>query len=133
MVTMLVICRVVIMSGKDYDAYECPVSRTLSIIGGRWKPIILYLIEHDINRFGELRRQMPRISKKVLTEQLRDLESYELIERLVVEESYPQIVIYKLTEKGKSLRVLIDKIFAWGVEHMLDETERSRISDRMLP
>jgi len=103
-----------IIMRKEYDTYECPVTYTLNLISGRWKPLILYLIQHDVNRFGILHKKMPRISKKVLTEQLRELERENLINRLVIKEEYPQVVIYELTSKGNSLRELIDQIFKWG-------------------
>jgi len=84
-------------------------------MSGRWKPIILHLVKNDVNRFGTLQRSMPKISKKVLTSQLRELEQDNLITREVVELKHPQIVIYHLTEKGLSLRRLIDEMIQWGI------------------
>ncbi len=112
------------MNTNGYDTYSCPVSKTIELISGRWKPIILYLIEHDINRFGLLQKKMPKISKKILTEQLRELEKQDLINREVRVSKYPQEVFYSLTNKGSSLRKLIDQIFYWGTDNLLDEELR---------
>ncbi len=87
-------------------------------MSGRWKPIILYLIRNDINRFGLLQKSMPLISKKVLTNQLRELERDKLISREVIEAKHPQIVVYHLTDLGRSLRLLIDEMVQWGVENL---------------
>jgi DNA-binding HxlR family transcriptional regulator len=114
------------MNTHGYDTYSCPVSQTLELISGRWKPIILYLIQHDINRFGLLYKKMPKISKKVLTEQLRELEKQDLIDREVRVSKYPQEVVYSLTEKGSSLRKLIDQIFYWGTDNLLDEESQKK-------
>ncbi|WP_228450528.1 winged helix-turn-helix transcriptional regulator [Chryseolinea soli] len=101
-----------------YDASLCMMTRIFEMIGGKWKPIILYLIQHDINRFGSLKRSMPRISKKVLTEQLRELEEDQLIARRIVLAHPPQIIEYSLTSTGISLRQLIDEMVRWGVTHL---------------
>lgn len=101
-----------------YDASLCMMTRIFEMIGGKWKPIILYLIQHDINRFGALKRSMPRISKKVLTEQLRELEEDQIIARHIVVAHPPQIIEYSLTSTGVSLRQLIDEMVRWGVTHL---------------
>ena len=100
---------------QTYDARICIMTKILSLMSGRWKPIILHLIKHDINRFSLLQKSMPSVSKKVLTNQLRELEADELIIRDVVEQKHPQVVIYYLTEKGRSLRELIDEMVNWGL------------------
>jgi len=115
------------MDTKEYDVYACPVGRTLELISGKWKPVILYLIQHGVNRFGLLSRKMPKISKKVLTEQLRELEQQQLIGREIRVSSYPQEVVYTLTEKGVSLRELIDRVFDWGIANMLDNAEQEYV------
>jgi DNA-binding HxlR family transcriptional regulator len=100
---------------STYDAGVCIMTRIIDLMSGRWKPIILYLIKNNVNRFGSLQRHMPKISKKVLTNQLRELERDNLISRQVIEAKHPQIVIYHLTEKGLSLRILIDEMIQWGL------------------
>lgn len=106
------------MNIQTYDASICIMTRIVNLMGGKWKPIILYLIQRDTNRFGALRRSMPKISKKVLTEQLRELENDDLIERNVYEAKAPQMVVYNLTEKGVSLRKLIDEMIGWGMVNL---------------
>lgn len=69
-------------------------------------------------------KRMPRVSKKVLTEQLRDLEKQGLIDRELRVSRYPQEVFYTLTPTGASLRKLIDDIFNWGMANLLDEPSR---------
>jgi len=97
----------------------CPVSATLKIIGGKWKPLILYFISVDVNRFGQLQRMMPACSKRMMTTQLRELEKDGLIHREVFAEVPPK-VIYTLTEKGESLRPLFRELSKWGIEHVLE-------------
>ncbi len=89
----------------------CPVSSTLKVFGGKWKPLILYFISVDVNRFGQLQRMM--------TKQLRELESDGLIDRKVFAEVPPK-VIYSLTDKGESLRPIFRELSKWGVENILE-------------
>lgn len=109
------------MEYRTYDASVCIMTKIFALIGGKWKPIILYLIKNDINRFGLLKRSMPKISKKILTEQLRELERDQLIIREVISATYPQVIEYRLTESGTSLRALIDQMLDWGVSHFRNE------------
>lgn len=109
------------MELKTYDASLCVMTKFFDMISGRWKPIILYLIKNDINRFGLMCKAMPKISKKILTEQLKELEQDRLITRTVVSSAYPQVVEYQLTESGISLRVLIDQMIEWGMVHFKDD------------
>lgn len=109
------------MEYRTYDASVCVMTKIFALIGGKWKPIILYLIKNDINRFGLLKRSMPKISKKILTEQLRELEQDKLITREVISATYPQVIEYRLTESGTSLRALIDQMLDWGVNHFRNE------------
>lgn len=109
------------MLEHNYDAGICVMTKIAKLIGGKWKPIILYLIQHDVNRFGVLKKSMPRISKKVLTNQLRELEQDNLIYRDVQVASAPQVIVYSLTLKGVSLRQLIDKMVDWGADYFKDD------------
>lgn len=97
----------------------CPVSSTLKIIGGKWKPLILYFVSVDVNRFGQLQRMMPDCSKRMMTTQLRELENDGIIHREVFAEVPPK-VIYTLTEKGESLRPLFSELSKWGIQHVLE-------------
>lgn len=104
---------------------HCPVGKTLSLISGKWKPVILFLIQHNVNRFNLLEKAIGGISKKVLTAQLRSLEKYGLIMRDVQKARHPQVVVYDLTGSGHSLLELLDRIFDWGADNLLEEPMRS--------
>lgn len=106
------------MDPVHYDADCCVMTRFSSLIAGKWKPILLHLIEKEVNRFNLLQHHMPSISKKVLTEQLRELEADGLITRTVLKAKAPQVVVYGLTDKGISLRRLIDTIIGWCSIHL---------------
>lgn len=100
-------------------AIRCPVSRTLKVIGGKWKPLILYHLGEGISRNGELRRVIPEITQKVLTQQLRELEEDGMVSRKV----YPVVpprVDYSLTELGNSLRPVLDAMASWGTTYEVE-------------
>jgi DNA-binding HxlR family transcriptional regulator len=85
---------------------ENDVAHVMNIIGGKWKPMIIWAIHSGHNRFGELQRQIPRITKKMLTNQLRELENDNIITRTV----YPVVppkVEYAISKKGKLLGPLL--------------------------
>jgi DNA-binding HxlR family transcriptional regulator len=95
---------------------ECPVTITLNIIGGKWKPAILYLIDMGIDRFGEMHRRLDGISKRMLTNHLRELETDGIVNRKVFAEVPPK-VIYSLTEKGKTLEPIFVAMEEWGMNY----------------
>jgi DNA-binding HxlR family transcriptional regulator len=97
------------------DEFNCPVKATMDIIGGKWKPIILYYLKDGIKRFGELQRLIPHITKKMLTQQLRELEQDEIIERKVYHQVPPKVE-YSLSEYGKSLKPVLELMATWGNE-----------------
>ena len=97
----------------------CPVSSTLKVFGGKWKPLILYFISVDVNRFGQLQRMIPDCSKRMMTKQLRELESDGLLNRKIFTEVPPK-VIYSLTEKGESLRPIFRELSKWGIKNVLE-------------
>lgn len=92
---------------------ECPVTYCMGMIGGKWKPIILYLISKGANRFGILHRGVEGISKQMLTKQLREMESDGILERKIYAEIPPRVE-YFVTQKGKSLYPIIDGMRLWG-------------------
>ena len=94
----------------------CPVTATLSVIGGKWKPIILYTIEEEKKRFGQIKNLIPHISQKMLTRQLRELEADGIIHRKV----YPVVppkVEYSLTDYGRTLSPILKAMVEWGQKH----------------
>ncbi len=95
----------------------CPVTATLQLIGGRWKTIIMYTLSTGTKRFGEIAVRIP-ISRKVLTEQLKELEMDGLIMREQFKEIPPRVE-YSLTELGKSLSSVIHELEIWGLENVL--------------
>jgi DNA-binding HxlR family transcriptional regulator len=105
------------MLKRTFDANICVMTRIFETVGGKWKPIILYLIQHEVNRFGIMKRSMPKISKKVLTNQLRELEAVGLISRHVYVARAPQVIEYHLTSSGVEIRQLIDHMVHWGLAH----------------
>ena len=106
-----------VMNYMKYNS--CPVAATMTKIGVKWKPIILYLISHDVNRFGEMLRMIEGISKKMLTKQLRELEADGLINRKVYAEVPPRVE-YSVTEKGVSIRPIIVAMREWGLANVLE-------------
>ena len=97
--------------------YACPVEAAIDVFGGKWKPIILWWLHQRTWRFAELRRQIPGITEKMLTHQLRELEAEGIVERRVYP-SVPPKVEYSLTEYGRSLKRALEAICDWGREHM---------------
>lgn len=98
----------------------CPVSSTLKIIGGKWKPLILYFVSVDVNRFGLLQKMMPDCSKRMMTTQLRELEADGIVNRKVYAQVPPKVE-YTLTEKGQSLRPLFGELSKWGIDNILTQ------------
>lgn len=94
---------------------------TMQLIQGKWKIYILYYIaEHEETRFNQLSRDLPQVSKKTLTSQLRQLEADNLIQRLVTP-GYPLKVEYKLTNLGESIIPVLNVICDWGNDHLSPE------------
>ena len=91
----------------------CPVETTLMLIGSKWKVLILRDLMPGTKRFGELRRSIGSVSQKVLTAQLRDMEACGLVNRRIYAEVPPRVE-YSLTELGRSLRPILDAMWAWG-------------------
>ena len=101
------------MEIKSVDINECPVTFTMSKIGGKWKPIILHLISKGGNRFGVLQRGIEGISKQMLTKQLRELEVDGILSRKIYAEIPPRVE-YALTDLGLSLMSIIGEMKRWG-------------------
>ncbi len=93
------------------------MTAALAAVGGKWKLIIVYWLSEDRRQFGELRRLMPRISQKVLTEQLRELLADGIVAREPQGE-VPAPVEYSLTDYGRSVLPLVEMARSWGREHL---------------
>ena len=91
----------------------CPVETTLTLIGDKWKVLILRDLMTGTKRFGELKKSVGNLSQKVLTAQLRAMEASGLVNRKVYAEVPPRVE-YSLTELGKSLKPILDSMCAWG-------------------
>ena len=96
----------------------CPVTATLDVIGGKWKPIVLYNLMSGTKRFGELAVRIPAISRKVLTEQLKELEKNGLINRKQYKEIPPRVE-YSLTQLGEGLSAVFNEMVIWGSKNLL--------------
>ncbi|MDR1733166.1 MAG: helix-turn-helix transcriptional regulator [Synergistaceae bacterium] len=109
---------------KRYE-YECPLSLALEIIGGKWKALVLYHLRKGSRRTGELRRCLPNITQKMLTQVLRELERDNLVRRQVFD-TVPPKVEYSLTDLGETVKPVLSAICSWGyvyAEHMAPQAE----------
>lgn len=104
------------------DLNECPVATAIDVIGGKWKVIILYHLRGKTQRFGELKRSIPRITQKMLTSQLRELEADKLITRHVYAQVPPKVE-YTSTELAEKLNPALDLLCVWGSEYQLAHQE----------
>lgn len=95
----------------------CPLTAALAAVGGKWKMIIIYWLAESPKHFAALRKLMPSISQKVLTQQLRELESDGLVLR-DPKGAVPAPVEYSLTDYGRSVLPLIEEVRSWGRSHL---------------
>lgn len=107
-------------------AYNIPVEATLDVIGGKWKVVIMCHLIKEERRTSELKKLMPTITQKMLTQQLRELEQDGVVNRMVFDQVPPK-VIYSLTAYGWSLRPILDAMCAWGEHHIevVEEVEKN--------
>jgi DNA-binding HxlR family transcriptional regulator len=97
--------------------YNISVEATLEVIGGKWKCVILCHLTHGKKRTSELKRLMPSITQKMLTQQLRELEEDGVINRIVYNQVPPKVE-YELSEYGRSLEGILNLLCAWGETHL---------------
>jgi len=98
------------------DPQVCPVISTLDVVGGKWKPAILWLVRQGVHRFGALQRAIGGITQKMLTQQLRELEADGILRREVFAEVPPRVE-YTLTPYGQTLLPLLEAMASWGSSH----------------
>jgi DNA-binding HxlR family transcriptional regulator len=104
------------MRDEKFCASNCSFTRAIGTIGNKWKPIILNVIGTRTIRFGQLDAIVPHISRKVLTEQLKELEEDGLLERLAYKELPPRVE-YKLSEKGLAFLPILEHIKEWNLKY----------------
>lgn len=95
---------------------DCAVQCTTNVIGGKWKPLILFHLERGTQRFNQLQKLIPRSTKKMLTKHLRELERDNIVQRKIYAQVPPKVE-YSLTRHGQSLRPILRAMSAWGKNH----------------
>ncbi|OPA86140.1 transcriptional regulator [Pseudomonas fluorescens] len=99
------------------NTFNCGLDAALAVIGGKWKPLVLYHLAQNVHRYGQLRRAIGRVTDKVLIQQLKELERDEIIARTDFQEIPPKVE-YSLTPFGQSLATALGALCVWGTEHM---------------
>ena len=105
----------------QYESSACqkmmlPVQDSLELLSGKWKIPIIIALMHGVKRFSDLSREIPKITDRMLSKELRDLEMNQLVSRQVYD-TFPVTVEYTMTEYGKSLRPVIGALAEWGLNH----------------
>ncbi|GAA0462338.1 helix-turn-helix domain-containing protein [Alkalibacillus silvisoli] len=107
----------------------CRVEDALSILVGKWKPIILlHLLHEGTHRFNELKRKLPGITQKMLTKQLRELEAEDIVERTVFPQVPPKVE-YSISEYGQTLEPILEAMHEWGTNHTLRKRQIEQNKD----
>jgi len=109
------------------DLVNCPVTASLEVIGGKWKMLIVHLVNNDINRFGKMSMMLKDISKQMLTTQLRDLERDGILERVIYPEIPPRVE-YFLTPKGRALMPVLNALKDWGLDLVRENAVAGNVS-----
>ncbi|HWR07202.1 helix-turn-helix domain-containing protein [Sporomusa sp.] len=103
--------------------YQCSMELTLELIGGKWKSLILWYLGDNTLRFSELKKALPKVTQKMLTQQLRELEQSGLVYRYIYTQIPPKVE-YSLTTSGKSLLPILASLCEWG-QNYVNEVEPS--------
>jgi DNA-binding HxlR family transcriptional regulator len=111
--------------------FDCPVRATADVIDGKWKPMLINTLKTNPLRFGELVRRIPEASRKVLTEQLRELQKEEIISR-VASGRRSERVEYSLTAYGKTLVPVLTAMAEWGLKHGARKEKKSRLEETLV-
>ena len=123
-------CNIKVLGEKEY---RCFFELTLQVIGGKWKPIIVYqLAMNGVMRFGELKRAIPAVTERMLTRQLRELEKDGLIHREVYREIPPKVE-YSLLPAGVQLIPILLQMREWGEEYERSHLPGDYTDDRFEP
>ena len=106
--------------------FTCGLDAALAILGGKWKPLVLFHLAHGVHRYGELRRAVGSVTDKVLIQQLKELQMDEVIERIDYKEIPPKVE-YALTPLGRTLIEPLNAICHWAEKHLPQlEANRAR-------
>ncbi len=109
---------------KERITNNCPLTSSLLLISGRWKLIIIWQLKDGTLRFGDLQKAIPHTSKKMLTQQLKELETDGLVNRKVYPEVPPKVE-YTLTDLALSLMPILQSLLNWGTDHnIIDHVKR---------
>lgn len=95
------------------NEYQCSMELTLALIGGKWKALILWYLGGKTLRYSEMRKLIPNVTAKMLTQQLRELEDHGLVKRFIYTQIPPKVE-YSLTQAGQSLIPILDTMCKWG-------------------
>jgi DNA-binding HxlR family transcriptional regulator len=118
------------MYTRNGKTYHCPVEAALDVIGGKWKPLILWALGDDVLRFSELQKALPNVNAKMLTKQLRELEEDGIIRRKIYPEVPPRVE-YTITDFGKTLIPILNALCNWGAEYLgVDEASSHQCSTK---
>lgn len=108
------------ITANEYK-YNYGIDAAMDVIGGKWKSLIMYMLSDETLRFSELLNKVrPKITQRMLTKQLRQLEEDGLVARKIYAQVPPKVE-YSLTEKGNSLMPILDQLCLWGCEQMKDQ------------
>lgn len=105
---------------KIHHADDCPITATIDVIGGKWKPPVIWLLMKGSLRFGEISKTMPGMALKVLSRTLKELEADGIVTRTAYPEIPPRVE-YSLSEKGESLREIMHLLSDWSRQHIIQE------------
>ena len=104
---------------NTHSVEECPITATIDVIGGKWKPPIIWLLLKGPMRFGELHKTIPGMALKVLSRQLKELERDGIVQRYAYPEIPPRVE-YALTAKGETLRSIMMQLSDWSRENIMN-------------
>jgi DNA-binding HxlR family transcriptional regulator len=104
------------------ERFVCGLDAALAVIGGKWKPLILFHLAHGARRYGELRRAIGGVTDKMLIQQLKELQADKIIDRLDHKEIPPKVE-YSLTPFGRTLAEALAPLCVWGSEYMTQVEE----------
>ena len=103
------------MSGTEAPVYQCPVDAPIQVLGGKWKLVVLFYLLQTPRRNGELRRLIPTVTQKMLTQQLRELEADGIVTRRVFDQVPPKVVYDVHPDERVRLEALLGPLCDWGL------------------